>query len=80
MPVKYGLPTDANAQWYTFSSKHGPIVQFAFCDGSVHSIPKGINTPSSLGNPATWGPDYAALQAAGGMNDGVVVSWSLLGQ
>jgi prepilin-type N-terminal cleavage/methylation domain-containing protein len=76
MVTAYGLPTDAGAQWYTYSSRHGPIVQFAFCDGSVRSITKGINTPTT----SAWPANYAAFQAAGGMNDGVVVDFGSLGQ
>lgn len=70
------LPSDPNVQWYMFSSKHGPIVQFAFCDGSVRAITKGINAPTS----SVWPADYATFQAAGGMNDGVNINWALIGQ
>jgi prepilin-type N-terminal cleavage/methylation domain-containing protein/prepilin-type processing-associated H-X9-DG protein len=79
MPAAWGLPSDAGTvfpgvnnnkpiypDWYTYSSRHGPIVNFAFCDGSVRPIVKGC--------------DYQSFLNAAGMQDGNVVNFSLLGQ
>jgi len=63
----WGIPTDANAQWYTgYSSKHGNYVQFGFCDGSVRAIAKGSNSTQFI---------YAC-----GMHEGAIVNWDALGQ
>jgi prepilin-type N-terminal cleavage/methylation domain-containing protein len=75
--AKYGLPTDQNANWWNFSSKHGPIVMFGFCDGSVRPITKGIVQPPAGG---TLSPSYLAWIGATGMSDGTVVDFSQLGQ
>jgi len=66
MPAAWGLPTDAGATWTTFSSRHGPVVNFAFCDGSVRPIVKGC--------------DYNTFVSAAGMQDGNVINYGLLGQ
>jgi prepilin-type N-terminal cleavage/methylation domain-containing protein len=45
MPTAWGLQDSAGANWYHFSSKHtGGIVLFAFGDGSVKGLRKGIST------------------------------------
>jgi hypothetical protein len=61
------LATDASngysvfsAKWYTFSSKHAAVINFGYCDGSVHSIRRGC--------------DYATFLLASGMADGQVVN------
>lgn len=75
MPLYWGLPTGPNSAgiWYTFSSMHTGIDQFAFGDGSVRPIRKGVGTtPGSS--------DWSALMAAGGTNDGNIITWSLLGE
>jgi len=61
-----GLPNDNAAGAFTFTSRHGPIVQFGFCDGSVRAITKGCD-PQSFFNVT-------------GMSDGMVINYSLLGQ
>jgi len=71
LPLYWGLPTPA--QWYTFGSKHTGQVLFAWADGSVRPIRKGIGT-----NPGA--SDWYVLQRAGGMNDGEVIDFSQLGQ
>ena len=42
MPTGWGL--SASPAWYQYSSMHtGGIINFAYCDGSVHSVPISIN-------------------------------------
>jgi len=38
MPVAWGLKSWDQGQWYTFSSRHSGVVQFAMGDGSVRSL------------------------------------------
>jgi prepilin-type N-terminal cleavage/methylation domain-containing protein/prepilin-type processing-associated H-X9-DG protein len=66
MPAAWGIRTDANTGWYTFSSRHGPIVNFSFCDGSVRPIAKGSDTNTFI---------YAA-----GKSDNRVFDFTALGQ
>jgi prepilin-type processing-associated H-X9-DG protein len=70
MPTAHGLPTDADAHWNTFSSRHSGIVQFGFCDGSVRPIAKGL----------TSGAGWYNFVYASGANDGMVIDFSTLGQ
>ena len=44
----YPLAVTANDPGWKFGSVHAGIVQFVFCDGSVHSLEKSIN-PVTLG-------------------------------
>ncbi len=64
-----GLPDPS--QWGTFGSRHARGVNFAFCDGSVHSVNKGFPT----GQP----PTVSALIKASGYGDGQTLDWSSLG-
>jgi prepilin-type N-terminal cleavage/methylation domain-containing protein len=75
MPLYWGLPTGKKAagNWYTFSSMHTGIVQFGFQDGSVRPIRKGVGT-------TPYSSDWYALMAAGGVSDGTVITFSLLGE
>lgn len=72
MPSAWGLgPTTSNngvpsADWYQFTGKHIGVVLFAFCDGSVHGIPRSADTGSFIN--------------ASSIADGQVINWSLLGQ
>jgi len=82
----YGIPSDQNATWFTWSSNHTAVVQFAFCDGSVRALPKfgGLtctqpNTDSSancsVDNPKTaQGNNFIYLS---GMKDGSVIDNSV---
>jgi len=71
LPLYWGLPTPA--QWYTFGSRHTGMVQFAWGDGSVRGLRKGVGTTAGS-------TDWYALQRAGGKDDGEVVNFSMLGQ
>jgi prepilin-type processing-associated H-X9-DG protein len=70
-PTYWGLPEPTN--WTTFGSKHTGVVNFAFCDGSVRSITKGVATDPG-------GADWYAFLYASGYQDGSVINWSLLGE
>jgi prepilin-type N-terminal cleavage/methylation domain-containing protein len=56
MPIAWGLQGPETSRWYTFSSKHTGIVQFAMGDGSVRGLRIGISS--------------SALRILGGMADG----------
>jgi len=43
MPVAWGLQGPETSQWYTFSSRHTSVVQFAMGDGSIRSLQIGIS-------------------------------------
>jgi prepilin-type N-terminal cleavage/methylation domain-containing protein/prepilin-type processing-associated H-X9-DG protein len=65
MPTAWGLSN--TPEWYQFSSKHaGNIVQFAFADGSVR--------------PITTASNRSIYLAASGMQDGIVVDFTALGE
>jgi len=69
LPTAWGLPTGANSisTWYTFSSKHSNVVQFAMGDGAVRQIKKpytdilvtGITWNPALGSPPSM--QYSVL-------------------
>ena len=62
------------ANWWNFSSRHTGVVQFCFADGSVRSITK-------VGSSTGWySQRWYMFQAAGGMQDGQVVNFGMLGQ
>ena len=73
MPTAWGLPSSGQAHWYQYSSKHTGVVQFGFCDGSVHGFRKGI--PPFLGASAASN----AFIYASGMADGQIVDFSQVG-
>jgi len=64
MPTAWGLAGPPG--WYTFSSYHTGIIQFAWCDGSVR--------------PITTSAPNTMVYIASGMADGQVVDLSVLGQ
>jgi prepilin-type N-terminal cleavage/methylation domain-containing protein len=66
--ANYGIPTDANVNWWNYSSKHSGVVQFSMCDGSVRGFTKGI----VAGTGATPSPAWTAFQELAGMADGKV--------
>jgi len=85
MPTYWGLPTarpgtivngiDVSQGWWHFSSRHTGIVQFAFADGSVRSLRKGIATEYRAPNNTDW----LVFQRIAGMADGEVIDFSLAG-
>jgi prepilin-type N-terminal cleavage/methylation domain-containing protein/prepilin-type processing-associated H-X9-DG protein len=64
-----GLPAQGSANSWDFSSRHTGIVNFGFCDGSVRPITCGQS-----------GARTSMYTAACGMQDGMVIDWSQLGQ
>jgi prepilin-type N-terminal cleavage/methylation domain-containing protein/prepilin-type processing-associated H-X9-DG protein len=64
-----GLPN--SSQFFGFGSRHSQTVNFAFCDGSVHSVNKGF--------PASQSPTQSDLIKASGAGDGQTINWSNLG-
>jgi len=77
----YGIPTDNNANWYTWSSKHAGVVQFSMCDGSVRSITKfGGLTCTSPGSGCVVDSPPSPAQSnfiyLSGISDGSVINES----
>ena len=72
MPAAFDLLTPTS--WQTYGSRHtGGLVQFAFCDGSVHGLrPAGSTT-------SFFSPRWYAFVEAAGMSDGAVIDESQLG-
>jgi prepilin-type N-terminal cleavage/methylation domain-containing protein len=71
LPTYWGLPSPG--QWYVFGSKHTGVVQFAYGDGSVRRVRKGIATVADndwyLYNPNS-NTDWRQFQRVAGMADG----------
>jgi len=86
-----GVPAGGSANAWDFSSKHAGIVNFAFCDGSVRPVTKGIpaaprysangayRAPTNA-EMASWSTATQAWVFACGMNDSQVVDFGQLGQ
>jgi prepilin-type N-terminal cleavage/methylation domain-containing protein/prepilin-type processing-associated H-X9-DG protein len=70
LPIAWGLPTDNNAVWPSYSSHHAGVINFSMCDGSVRSFPKGIvsSTPQNAA--------YSNLLWLSGMKDGGVIDYT----
>jgi prepilin-type N-terminal cleavage/methylation domain-containing protein len=79
LPFYWGLPSPA--QWYTYGSKHSGVIQFAYGDGSVRRMRKGIALTADAnfneGVPSTT--DWRQLQRAVGMHDGEIADTNMLG-
>jgi prepilin-type N-terminal cleavage/methylation domain-containing protein len=67
----WGEDQGQRAYYATFSSNHGAVVQFAFCDGSV----RGLNTTNTY-DRFTPSPEWTMLQQLAGVRDGQVVDIS----
>ncbi len=65
LPSAWGLPSDVNAGWYSYSSKHTGVVQFAMCDGSVRNFTKGLS-----------GSGVTNFIYLSGMGDGKVIDYT----
>lgn len=77
MPTAWNLPAGPPAQgWYTFSSKHAGVVQFAMADGSVQRIRFTAGNNSNDFYSTTW----YNVQRAAGLQDGEVCDFTQLGQ
>ena len=62
------------SKWSSYGSKHTGIVNFAYADGSVHPIRKGISTPGSAADIlARANAGWDALQSLAGKSDGDVI-------
>jgi prepilin-type N-terminal cleavage/methylation domain-containing protein len=59
----------ARCYYSSYSSNHGALVQFAFCDGSV----RGLN---STNTQQSSNPEWLMFQQLAGVRDGVVVDFS----
>jgi prepilin-type N-terminal cleavage/methylation domain-containing protein len=70
IPMAWGLPTPS--AWYSYGSMHDGIVNFAWCDGGVRTIRKGVGT-------TFFSADWYALMAVAGYKDGNTLTNSLLG-
>jgi len=68
-PTCFGIPSGPNRWFGDWSSNHTGIVQFAFCDGSVHPIH----------SPAESGSAYTGFTAAGTTTAGEVFDPSTIG-
>jgi len=64
MPTAWGLPEPS--AWYTFSSRHSGVVQFAYGDGSVRGVKRG----ATGGAGAFSSNDWIVLMEMSGWQDG----------
>ena len=72
MGTRWNLP--AKAQWYTFSSKHAGVVQFAMGDGSIQrfrTLCNDLNSPPQPDGSAAW----FNLQRLAATNDGQPIDY-----
>ncbi len=76
MPTAWALCDPA--AWYTFGGRHTGIVNFAWGDGSVRGIRKGLG--ANGGSTSWFSTDWYTLQYAAGYTDGSVYNPSNLGQ
>jgi prepilin-type N-terminal cleavage/methylation domain-containing protein/prepilin-type processing-associated H-X9-DG protein len=78
MVSKYGLPNPGQGQWNYFMSYHGGLINFVFCDGSVHSLRNGAPKPGAYGKTQVFDPNYLVWCNLTGFMDGQLCDWSTL--
>jgi prepilin-type N-terminal cleavage/methylation domain-containing protein/prepilin-type processing-associated H-X9-DG protein len=78
MVTKYGLPNPQGSSWNYFSSFHNGLINFCFCDGSVHSLRNGAPKPGAYGNTQVFDPNYLTYVNLTGWHDGQLCDWSTL--
>jgi prepilin-type N-terminal cleavage/methylation domain-containing protein len=67
------------SHWFNFSSKHSGIAQFAFGDGTVRGVRKGVATDASYPDSHGWlSPAWYTMQSLAGKADGYVEDTGLL--
>jgi prepilin-type N-terminal cleavage/methylation domain-containing protein/prepilin-type processing-associated H-X9-DG protein len=67
----FGIPSDPNKiNYFSFSSRHGDLVQFAFADGHVTSIRTGQDV----------NPGFTIFNVFAGYKDGLLRTFSDIGQ
>jgi hypothetical protein len=74
-PTCYGLLSGPNRWFGDWSSNHTGIVQFAYCDGSVH----GLRVPAEPAAANPQPPAYTAFTALSTMTGGEVADVSAVG-
>jgi prepilin-type N-terminal cleavage/methylation domain-containing protein len=70
MAAAWGVAPTNQADWYTYSSAHLAVANFAFGDGSVRGIRLGV------GFNDFFNADWYAFQNAAGINDGANVDFN----
>jgi hypothetical protein len=65
MVMYWGIDETANSWWYNFSSKHPGTALFAFGDGSVRGVRKGVS-----GNALQFDTHWYHMQELAGKADG----------
>jgi prepilin-type N-terminal cleavage/methylation domain-containing protein len=70
----HGMGQSVDANWYQFSSNHSGVVQFCYCDGSVHALRIG----STAQGPPTPSDDWYVFMQLAGVRDGGTLDTSSL--
>ncbi len=70
MPTAWGIAPEGQGTWYMFDSQHTGIVQFAFGDGSVRALRRGLSNGSQ---------DYNTYIYLSSMKEGVPVDFESVG-